>query len=217
MPPEDPLRRTLEERLSVARLRPYRQAVGGDLESALALYAWNTLAAGAFFEDLGHLEVVLRNALHTELAAWHATNRRPGHWYDDPDGLLAPQRLDDIAAARQRLSRSRQVETSGKIVAELTFGFWRFLLDKRYQTTLWAPALRHAFPHLTPRNRTLVYEPLDRLHRLRNRIAHQEPIHHFALSDQHNDLLRLVGFIDPTVQAWVASGSRVPQILAARP
>jgi hypothetical protein len=217
MPSEDPLHRTLEERLSVARLRPYRQAGGGDLEPALALYAWNTLAAGAFFEDLGHLEVVLRNALHTELAAWHANNRRPGEWYDDPAGLLAPQRLDDVAAARQRLSRSRQVETSGKIVAELTFGFWRFLLDKRYQTTLWAPALRHAFPHLTPRNRALVYEPLDRLHRLRNRIAHQEPIHHFPLPDHHADLLRLVGFIDPTVQTWITSGSRVPQILAARP
>lgn len=217
MPLEDPLQRTLEERLGVARLRPYRQVVGGNLEPALALYAWNTLAAGAFFEDLGHLEVVLRNALHAELTTWHANSRRPGHWYDDPDGLLAPQRLDDIATARQRLSRSHQVETSDKIVAELTFGFWRFLLDKRYQTTLWAPALRHAFSHLTPRNRALVYEPLDRLHRLRNRIAHQEPIHHFPLSEHHGDLLRLVGFIDPSVRGWVATGSRVPPILATRP
>ena len=68
----------LEHRLSPERLRPYRTAVGGDLEQAIALYTWNAQSAAAFFEVLGHFEVVLRNALHNELTAWHAARHR-GH------------------------------------------------------------------------------------------------------------------------------------------
>lgn len=215
--PVSPLAQALEQRLSVARLRPYRQAVGGDLDRALELYSWNAVVAGAFFEDLGHLEVVLRNALHAQLEAWHARTGRSGEWYDDPSGVLDNHRRDDIAAARWRFARKHQVETPGKILAELNFGFWRFLLDKKYQTTLWAPALRHGFPFLTPRSRLLVYEPLDHLHRLRNRIAHHEPVHYLPLDDRHDDLLRVVGFIDPVVEAWLAGNSRVRRTLAAQP
>ncbi|WP_440311559.1 hypothetical protein [Leucobacter chromiireducens] len=36
------------------------------------------------------------------------------------------------------------------MIAELNLGFWRFLLAKRYEETLWTGTLRHAFPHLLP-------------------------------------------------------------------
>lgn len=95
-----PLSVLLEQRLSVERLRPYRVATGRDLDGAIALYQWNTAAAGAFFEDLGHLEVVLRNALHLQLTLWHNAADRPGQWYDDPAGLLDRHRHEDISIAR---------------------------------------------------------------------------------------------------------------------
>lgn len=207
----------LEQRFSVARLRPYREVVGGDLDAALALYVWNAQVAGAFFEDLGHLEVVLRNALHVELAQWHKRAARAGQWYDDPNEMLDPRRRRDIAEARARLARRRQPETPGKVIAELTFGFWRFLLDKHYQSTLWSQSLRRAFPHLQPQNRLHVYEPINQLHRLRNRIAHHEPIHHLPLPALYHDVLRSTGFIDPAIETWLAARSRVPQTLATRP
>lgn len=50
------------------------------------------------------------------------------------------------------------------------FGFWRVLLDARYQNTLWAPSLRHAFPHLRPKRRVDIYQRVDRLYSLRNRM-----------------------------------------------
>ena len=33
------------------------------------------------------------------------------------------------------------------MVAELNFGFWKFLLARPYEATLWTPALWHAFPN----------------------------------------------------------------------
>jgi len=212
-----PIARALEARLSRERLRPYRSAVGGDLDLAIQLYEWNSAAAGAFFETLGHFEVLLRNALHDQLSAWHTAAGRPGHWYDDPAGVLDARRHADVAAARDRIRRERKTETPGKVVAERNFGFWRFLLDRHYQTMLWAPALRRAFPHLQPQRRDLVYSPVYELNRLRNRIAHHEPIHGRNLSDRHDDLLRVTGFIDPAAQAWLSSLSRVPAVLQSRP
>ena len=41
---------------------------------------------------------------------------------------------------------------------ELSFGFWRFLLSKRYQNTLWAPHLRKAFPGMRTQSREVVYK-----------------------------------------------------------
>lgn len=103
------------------------------------------------------------------------------------------------------------------MVAELSFGFWRFLRDRRYQTTLWPQALRFAFPHQGSSTRREIYAAVNDLHRLRNRIAHHEPIHHLPLAARHLQLLRVVGHIDPAVQAWISGLSRVPELLRAWP
>ncbi len=212
-----PLSLLLEQHLSVERIRPYRLVVGGDLDTAIALYQWNGAMAAALGEDLGHLEVVLRNALHRQLTAWHAAGGLPGQWYDPPLRVLDQRRQQDIADARGRLQRASKPESPGRVVSELMFGFWRFLLDSRYQTTLWAQALRKAFPHLVPQRRIDVYTPVNALHVLRNRIAHQEPIHQLDLADHHRYLLLVAGFIDPGIEAWLGGNSRIPAMLAGRP
>ena len=107
--------------------------MGGDLEQALALYEWNSSVAAAFFEVLGHFEVLLRNALHEQLTIWHTSRGRTDAWYDDRRGLLDEHSRDDIAKAREKLRRSHETEVPGKMLAELGFGFWRYLLDKRYE------------------------------------------------------------------------------------
>jgi hypothetical protein len=207
----------VEQRLSVERLGAYRAAAGGDLDRAIALYEWNTAVAGAFFEVLGYFEVVLRNSLHEQLTIWHTAAGRPDAWYDDPAGLLDERRHKEIAAARDRLQSARKAETAGRIVAELNFGFWRFLLDKRYQPILWAQALRHAFPNLIPADRRTVYGPVVRLNELRNRVAHHEPIHRLNQAERHQELLEVVGLIDDDIAIWISGLSRVPALLSSRP
>ncbi len=84
-----PLSRLLERRLSVERIGPYRTTVAGDLDRALLLYEWNAAVGAAFYEAIGHLEVVLRNALHEQLTAWHTAQQLHGQWYDDPNQRLS--------------------------------------------------------------------------------------------------------------------------------
>lgn len=77
--------------------------------------------------------------------------------------------------------------------------------------------MRHAFPGLQPQRRADVYDLVDAHSRLRNRIAHHEPVHQLDLARHHEDVLRLAGYVDADVRAWIASVSRVGDVLSSRP
>ncbi|WP_166352402.1 Abi family protein [Phytoactinopolyspora limicola] len=199
--------------LSSERLRPYRDSTH-DLPGAIKLYEWNTSVSGAMYEVLAGLEVILRNALVAQLENWHG--QRPGSWYRDPRRVLAPERHIQIVQARERVRQLGRDETPGRVVAELSFGFWRYLLTKRYESSLWTHHLRHAFPHLQPQSRARVEKRIRHLNRLRNRVAHHEPIHNRDLNRDHQDIITLIGWISTDAGRWVAAQSRVPALLRAR-
>jgi hypothetical protein len=201
--------------LSPDRLAPYLRAAGGDLDAALRLYEWNLSVSGAMYEALGILEVVLRNALSTQLANHHGT--LAGHWFDDPLGVLSDVAHEDIAAARYQVRKMRRPETPGRVIAELNFGFWKYLLAKRYEATLWTGYLRHAFPDLQPQRRITVFNALDELHGLRNRVAHHEPIHRRNLTEDMLTLYRMLDWINAGVREWAVKLSRLQSVIATKP
>lgn len=201
--------------LSPERFAPYLRATGGDLHAAVRLYEWNLAASGALYEALGILEVVLRNALSVQLAEHHGA--LAGQWFDDPLGVLSDLAHDDIAAARNRVRKLRRPETPGRVVAELNFGFWKFLLAKRYEATLWTGYLRFAFPNLQPQRRGVVYQALDEMHTVRNRISHHETIRSRDLTADMLTIYWLLDWIDADVRAWAVSLSRLQPIVASHP
>ena len=204
------------------RLAAYDTAVGGDRARAVDLYGWNAAVSAALFEDLSVLEVILRNACHRELRAWNTAQSQASPWYHHP--VLTPGGMEDVGRARRRVVQGGKPETEGRVVAELMFGFWRLLHSKTYEATLWTPCLRHAYPFQQPNDRSAVYDRLDRLNTLRNRIAHHEPIHSgtiaktgLDIAGMHQALLDLLDWIDRDVQHWVTTYSRVPALLQNRP
>jgi hypothetical protein len=205
----------LERLLSRERLGAYVQACEHDLGDAIALYRWNAAVSAALWEPLGHLEVALRNGASTSLAARHARSRRPGSWLDDPGGELDPRVQGHIATARRRVRQKGKRLTDPQTISELGFGFWRYLVTKRH-THLW-PDLATAFAHAPDRRRETVEEPLARLHDLRNRVAHHQRIWNRDLVARYDDLLRVAGYLDPGLPAWIADGCAVPGVLRARP
>jgi hypothetical protein len=212
-PPDD---KAIIELLSPDRLSPYLTACAGDTTAALALYRWNSDLAAAFFEPLGHLEIVLRNALDGRLVARQQRRGRTTEWYTDTAVPLSRNARRDIAQAQLRAGKTSPDIPRGKIIAELSFGFWRFLLARQYKTSLW-PDLAGAFPHAPNRSLSTVEDPVRRLHMFRNRIAHHEGIWHLPLEARRNDIQSLLGFVTPTAATWVADTSRIDDVLANRP
>ena len=121
----DPL--ALADLITPARLSSYFDAAGGDLGRALTLYDWNTRAGASVLATSAMVEVIVRNSLDRSLQRW-ADRRRGGiDWLD-----AAPfdaQGQADVGKARDRATRrGRDPEIHGKVVAELSFGFWRYLV-----------------------------------------------------------------------------------------
>lgn len=218
----DPI--AVQELLTADRLSSYRTAVGGDVRRAVDLYDWNSEIGGAIYEDLGRLEVILRNALDKRLVDMAATRGWREPWYRHKAlfaGKHGRQALKDIDRALERATR-RGPEVHGKVIAELNFGFWRYLCARSYLTTLWVPALNRAFPgHPEATDARLVREQVeDRLQRLlflRNRIAHHEPVHQRNLRRDLAALLEVAGWMSDDGRRWIAARSRSAAQIRARP
>jgi hypothetical protein len=204
-------RRQLIKSISADRFARYEAAMGGDADMALRLYVWNIAVTSAFW---GPLEVALRNALHDRLTALFSRE----DWWNAESLTLTGVHQRALMDAYARITESRRVPTSGRIVAELPLGFWVGLLGAghNYEMKLWRPALRHAFTGKAGTRKQL-HADFDRRQTFRNRIAHHEPIFNRHLSADHMHIVRLVGLISPVAAEWVTENSRVESVLAVRP
>ncbi|MFI5732024.1 hypothetical protein ACIA49_18000 [Kribbella sp. NPDC051587] len=205
------------EHFGAPRFQGYVRHCGGDLAAALVFYQWNVEVSGALWQTIGHLEVVLRNRVADRLALRRQRLGRPGSWLDDsPASELDMRARADIRKAQQRLQYQGRPINDGRVIAELTFGFWRFLFARRYTSLLW-PDIVGAFPNVPNRQRETLEAPVVRLHEFRNRLAHHERIWNQPLSALHADALTLLNYIDTSLARWVTEQSRVPELLASCP
>jgi hypothetical protein len=145
-PAKDAVARRARKLFGQPRFVGYLKASGNKTAIALDLYDWNAAVSAALWEVLGHVEVTLRIAMVSKLAGRHQRRMLRGSWLDDPENDLTDKAHDDIAKARHQVQRKRKQLSHGQVIAELNFGFWRFLLAHRYMTTIW-PDLSYAFPY----------------------------------------------------------------------
>lgn len=223
----------MESWLSVGRFHTYLNAAAGDRSKALDLYEWNASMSAAIMHDLGHLEVAVRNAYNGALEA-----RQPGplHWTEDlgryfpyrrgraADGTL----IDRNDKPRRQVSRAivdagGPSAPRGKVVAELMFGFWRYLTTRTHDGTLWVPYLRWGFMigmaagGPVPLSRPVVDGAMSELHMLRNRVAHHEPLLGADLIARRAELILLFDLIDGDLSQYVQQQSMWATIEAQRP
>lgn len=103
------------------------------------------------------------------------------------------------------------------MVAELSFGFWVSLLGGAYHNSLWTPVLHRAFPHLGNTKHKAVYYTFNQLRKLRNRIAHHEPIFNRHLFADYESIITAINWICPEMAAWVDSNSTFCSVWGKRP
>jgi len=221
----------LEPHLAATRLAPYLAAADGNRRQAIRLYQWNIALSGAVYEALHVVEVVLRNAIDAQLCVWNATQIHPRTREPrDPDWLLDPAPLlrrlvrePELAKAHQRaeqaIRRHCRTIAHADLLAQLSFGTWRFLLPDRDpgRQRLWNDALRAAFPHLDRAPRELV-KSVHGIYQLRNRVAHLEPLLRSGdIRTQFTNMRTVLREIDPAAEQWFVSNQRVTAALRVRP
>lgn len=186
-----------ERIISADRMTRYVQACGGDTRKAMTLYRYNIELAQTVFAIIGFFEVALRNAINN-----HLTARFGSEWLKDsvmPNGIFTLPILSKthniIIFAYNKLQRDNAYSHT-KLLAEMEFGIWKYMFSPiQYRQT--GRDLLRIFPN-RPRssaqaqyNPSYIFNELDKINTLRNRIAHHEPICFPAQGEQiYTDYIR---------------------------
>jgi hypothetical protein len=225
--------RLLSQCLSRPRFARFCIAADHNEREALRLYGWNIELSGAVHESLHFFEVVLRNSMDEQLRSWNQSqvdpmtgNSHGRDWLTDPSRLLERLVGKNIRnAQRQSSHRPRDRELTelttshDDVLSQLSLGTWRFLLPDRDpgRQLLWDQALWRAFPHLGRSSAELV-RAVDGVYRLRNRVAHLEPLLNTGnVSRQLRQMIAIVAEIEPVAATWLTSRQRVSTVLRKRP
>jgi len=188
------------------------------LPGALALYAWNAQVSAAMLAPMHLCEVVIRNAVADAIEAVYGPQWPWSHGFEQslpsPTQGYSPRR--DLFSARQ------SVKTVGKVIPELKFAFWQRLFTSRFDQRLWTPHLRLVLPNLDAQKsvaqlRSLVYSELEQLRKLRNRIAHHEPVFTRNLADDLAKAHDLIAFRCPVTAGWMMANQQASTLIAAKP
>jgi len=186
--------------------------LGGDGESeAIAKYCWNVGLSEALYPTLQTLEVALRNSIHQAASASYNNCL----WFDDPSSPLLRFEREAVEAVKCILNRRHKPIEDGRVVAELNFGFWTSLFNRRYEQVFWPRMLKRAFPHMPRRIRTRrnLSNRFNDIRKLRNRVFHHERIIHMQdLPRVHTEIIEAIGWISPVLQRYVREVDRFPHL-----
>jgi len=187
--------------LSPDRFSTYLLWAANDAALAERLYSYNVQLSSDFYSSLHMLEIALRNKADNALLAVYGPN-----WLDDTAVVIEPYQQRCVVDARASLIREGKAATHSQMVAELNFGFW---------SALFGPKSNHLWGTLRPifavggLKRAVVAQKLRDLRRLRNRIAHYEPILAQPISSLHQDILNLTSWMSVDAAAWITTHSSI--------
>lgn len=198
----------LERSLTRERLAKYLVAQGNDLNSAIALYERNMRLSEAMYSSLQCLEVCLRNTVDQQMVAVYGQDWLTNH-------TAAPLTDFSRRLVREALEEVEPRDPRGKLVAELKFAFWVGLHGPGYDNTIWRGALTRGFRARGGKKRSDVHGRLNAIRRLRNRIAHHEPIYHLPMIERHTEVLEAIGWMCRDTEAWATHTSRFVQVFNA--
>lgn len=166
--------------MSAARRFRYLAAANGDTRKAMTLYRLNLKLSQDFFTVISCFEIALRNKIDDQCIInfgndWLRDGAQANGIFDNQSTNLTRKNIND-AVKGLGVSYSHN-----KLVAELGFGFWRYLFaNRQYNAT--GKILLRIFPSkpistaTTQYNPNYVFNQLAKINKFRNRIAHHEPI-----------------------------------------
>lgn len=175
--------RDFEELFSAKRMQKYLLACNNDTRRALTLYRYNLKLSQEMFTIISCFEVVLRNKIDKQMMTikgddWLRNSILPsGELYSDG-------RVDHTKKIIEKAFRGLEREgtySHSKLLSEMEFGVWKYMFSNATYSLMGRKLLK-IFPKKPKSSRqhrydnTYVFQELDYINKLRNRIAHHEPI-----------------------------------------
>jgi hypothetical protein len=219
---------------SKIRLSRYLNACKGDETKTISLYKYNILLSQALYPLISVLEVALRNGIDRELTKFFSDNRwlitqrnqfanHTGMVYKGKDGNIISDHFftEKLKKAEDKLIFRKIPISHGKLLAELTFGFWVKFFDTNSIKILKGTPLQ-AFVNKPHIKLAAVHSHLNSIVALRNRISHSEPVC-FNLSGElclitiqkyETNIIEALNWLDTDLGLWSTGMNTFSQIYA---
>lgn len=167
---------------SVERLKSFIYSDDDTIKDIMKHYSDNMLISQALYPALSTLEVFLRNTIDTALRVhisetWIEDEIKNNSFLEKSDYQLLLNAYN--VTQKDCLSSGKKI-TTGKIIANLNFGFWTNLCVKKYSPKIWnkMSCFKGVFvnyPNHKPEI-SVISQKLYSIRKLRNRIFHYEQI-----------------------------------------
>lgn len=201
------------ENIPSIRLNRYKLNDDKSKEDLIKNYLWNIRLSEAFYPALALFEVVLRNRIDFSISK----NINP-EWLteENANNLLFD---NEINSYRKACNKFKKEYTKGQLIAELNLGFWVGMFKNRYNTLIWDKpnVFDDAFPSfegVSINRKKVVYSKIRKIHEIRNRISHHEPIFDepSGLNNCYNDVELLLFWLSPETKSLLDKISRFSEI-----
>ncbi|MEO5306652.1 Abi family protein [Corynebacterium amycolatum] len=157
--------------MGTPRFSTYLRCSNNTLEAS-RLYMWNLSLAARWWGPLSYTEVALRNKLHDALA--DSVGR--DDWWEEDNLGISDKLAEKIksAEAYAKVQCNDPNPTADNVVAASSFGVWTTVLHYENAPSLWRNHLQNEFDSDIRRGQ--LFHNAYNLKKLRDRIAHHEPI-----------------------------------------
>lgn len=168
--------------VSAERIDRYMVATTGNKRKAMTLYRNNIRLSQELLGVVSCFEVALRNAIDREMTVefgndWLRDAVLPGGIYDNPKCKKTQQIINTVYRALLRDG----IYSHSQLLSQMEFGIWKYMFSNP-QFNAGHKILLRVFPNKPTSskalniNNTYIFNELDKINSLRNRIAHHEPI-----------------------------------------
>lgn len=188
---------------SVERLSSFIYSDNDTIEDIKIRYNCNVKISQTLYPELCILEVILRNAINTALKSkisetWLEDEIRHNTLLKDDDYKLL---LSAYNITEKECRSNKKALTTGKIVANLNFGFWTNLCMKKYSASIWnkKQCFKSVFvnyPNKRPEI-SIISKKLYAIRKLRNRIFHYEQIFRYPEKtlELYNTIIEILSYL----------------------
>lgn len=207
----------LEYYLSKERFDRFLLATNHSKSDAQKLYRINLLISQSFYPIINLFEIIIRNSFYTQISLEFNNS----NWIiDEKNGFMNDRTLasskyflrESIKKSEIIIKRIGKDVSTGKIIAEQSFGFWTSLFEPHHYRLI-KGAVIHCFPRKPKHiNRNIISQKLNRIRSFRNRIYHNEPIcfsetniDFSQIIELRNELYELLDWIDNDIVKYVKS------------
>ena len=165
-------------------------------------------------------EVAVRNGVAEAIEAVHGANWPWSNGFIR--SLPRPKITTFYNPALNLQSVAAREPTTGKVIAELNFAFWEQMFSAGQDSRIWFAHFRASFPGAPvgmaiPRAREAARSDLYAIRKLRNRIAHHEPIFARNLADDYRRIHEMIGWRSSVAASWMDRKQGVTALIARRP